>query len=151
MIFDTLPNFHNYLPINRLFPLASEFIHGHDLLSLDIGKHPIGQGLTVIIDEYATRQPNDRYLESHRAFIDFQIVLTGIETIGICPTSRCQTVTPYNQEKDFEMVSGMMDFITLNENFFAIFFPHDAHLPGTTVNSISAKVRKMVIKVPVRP
>ena len=149
MILDTLANFHRYLPVHRLFPIISEFIHGRDLLSLEVGKHPLGHGITVIIDEYTTRPTEDRFPECHRRFVDIQILLSGIETIGICPTSRVRTVTPYNTEKEYEKVSGPMDFITLRENDFAVFFPHDAHLPGTISGAAPASVRKMVVKVPV--
>jgi YhcH/YjgK/YiaL family protein len=151
MIIDTLANFHRYLTIHSLFPGVSEFIHGRDLGELDIGKYPLGRNITAGVSEYVTAAPGDRYGECHRRFIDIQVMIAGVEAIGVCPVERCRPAAPYDPEKDYGKLTGAMDFITLRENDVAVFFPHDGHMPGIAAAAGPCRVRKMVVKVPVNP
>jgi len=37
--------------------------------------------------------------------------------------------------------------ITAEENYFAVFFPEDAHMPGLNANKTSSDIKKVVVKV----
>ncbi len=148
MILDSLSNFHRYVTVHRLFPLVSEFIHSRSLLDLDTGKISLGNGITAAINEYATKSPEEKFIKCHRKFIDVQVMLSGAERIGFANRQQCAVLSPYDEENDVEKLTGPADFFTLRENDFAIFFPHDAHMPGLISAGGAGKVLKMVVKVP---
>jgi YhcH/YjgK/YiaL family protein len=100
------------------------------------------------VSEYTTKSKSESMIESHQKYIDIQIIVQGIETIGICPKSAC-TAAPYDPEKDFQKLEGEVGFITMQPDSFAVFFPQDGHMPGVQYNNKAAKVKKVVVKVPV--
>ena len=54
------------------------------------------------------------------------------------------------ETKDFQKLTGSVDFITLVPGMFTIFFPHDAHEPGVSSTSLAVAVKKIVFKIPVK-
>ena len=62
MIFDALSYLHNYLPCHRLFPKVLDFINSHNLSDIEIGKVDIGEGVYVVISEYATDDISNKFI-----------------------------------------------------------------------------------------
>lgn len=147
MIYDNLTQFHYYEAIHPLFPEVSRFLQRTDLLQLSPGRHPLSSGAFVGRSDYMTCPDNEAFIECHRQYIDIQILLAGSERIGICHRDDCRA-EPYQADLDLQKLSGEVAFITLRPGNFAVFFPHDGHMPQVCI-SAPEPVTKLVFKIPV--
>jgi biofilm protein TabA len=150
MIYDALSNFRNYLAIHPLFSLVSDFINSHDLSTIDIGRIAVAQGVYAVVSEYTTDSIENKFIECHKRYIDIQIIVDGIEQIGICAKNECKIIDEYDEEKDLEKLEGKIDLITLKNGSFAIFFPQDGHVPGLKIGNKENRVKKAVFKIPAK-
>lgn len=149
MILDSLDNFNEYLCLHQDFTDASEFIGRQDLAQLPYGKYEIGnRGVFALVSEYETKGIPQCFIECHRKYIDIQMILFGREKIGICNKKDCTEET-YDEDRDFQKLHGEVGFINLTPGMFAIFFPHDGHMPQAQYADEPETVKKIVIKVPV--
>ena len=90
-------------------------------------------------------------LESHRSFVDIQVVLAGQEIIEVWPTTELKEKSPYNRDKDvvlYQIPDSSFLRLVLQPGYFAVFFPQDAHMPQIAIAE-AAPLRKLVIKVSV--
>lgn len=127
---------------------AFEFLGRTDLDTLKAGNHEIdGKNVYAIIQEYNSKNPEDAQYESHRHYTDIQHIISGTEAIGLIDLSQTSVKTPYVEDKDiaFYTASGGSRHVATKDYFF-IFFPDDAHMPGMKVDE-NIPVRKVVIKV----
>ena len=148
MIFDTLNHFDDYCRVHPLFGRVAEFLSTVALGELAEGRHQVGpEGCFALVSQYVTQAPDEGFIECHRRHIDVQIVVRGVEEIGVCHRSDA-VVSAWDEERDFETLQGKVDCITLRPGSFVIFFPQDGHMPKIR-HGESASVRKIVIKVPV--
>lgn len=102
------------------------------------------------IETYTTKNITDGKFEVHNSYIDIQILLEGKERIYYTSTSSVSVDTPYNSEKDIKFYSDKItkfDFVTLDGTNFAMIFPHEAHAPQVSIDSIQTEVKKVVVKV----
>lgn len=151
MIYDTLKNGGIYHSVHSEFKKAFTFLSGKNVLTLPIGKYKIGRkGTFAIVQEYSTKEESEGLIECHRKYIDIQYLAKGVEKIGICAKSECTPMIPYDAEKDFQKLKGKVDFITLQPGIFTVFFPEDGHMPAIRHGKKQGKVRKIVVKVPVK-
>lgn len=149
MIFDTLPDFKNYLGLHPQFPQVLKFLNSTKLEQLASGRHEIpASQCFALVSEYTTKGPAESMIECHQKYIDIQIIIQGVETIGICPKSACQAA-PYDPAKDFQKLEGEVSFIIMRPGNFAVFFPQDGHMPGVQYKDKVAKIKKVVVKIPV--
>jgi len=97
-----------------------------------------------------TKELHQGRWEAHRRYIDIQYLVSGIERIGYTPVANLALTTPYDEDKDVAFYQGHGDILTLEPGMFAVFFPHDAHMPMLCEAGGSPKqVRKIVVKIPV--
>ncbi|MBI3592423.1 MAG: YhcH/YjgK/YiaL family protein [Nitrospirae bacterium] len=149
MILDSLDNFNKYLCLHQDFIDAAGFIGRQDLAELPQGKYEIGsRGVFALVSEYETKEIPQCFIECHRRYIDIQFLLTGREKIGVCNKKNC-TEEAYDEGRDFQKLHGEIGFVNLTLGLFAIFFPHDGHMPQTQYADKPETVKKIVIKVPV--
>lgn len=147
MILDSVENFQNYAEINRHFKTVYDFLKNTDLSSLSDGRHEISDGIFAISNRYNTINESDTFIECHRKYIDIQIMVKGSERMGICNRDLCRKFE-YIDAEDYQKLEGILDFITVREGFFTVFFPHDGHMPQLMLNKKSEQVVKIVVKVP---
>lgn len=146
MVVDTLENLDKYVSLNPLFAQAVEFIKSHNLQAMEVGKTELkGTDLVVNIAQTAPKTKEQAKLETHNAFIDIQIPLSGTEVMGYTAGKDCVPANaPYNAEKDITFFEGLAeDYIAVKPGMFAIFFPQDGHAPGITPDG----VKKVIVKV----
>lgn len=146
MVVDTLENLQQYASLNPLFAQAIEFILTNDLHAMELGKIELsGSDLVVNIAQTAPKSKEQAKLETHRAFIDIQIPLSGTEIMGYTAGKDClPSDAPYQAEKDITFFEGLADsYIPVKPGMFAIFFPQDGHAPGITPDG----VKKVIVKV----
>lgn len=130
---------------------AADFIKNHDLLSLPLGKQELTKnGTYASVSEYLTRHEGD--FETHRNYIDVQIVVSGNEIIYVAPADELGDVTiAYNEQKDIAFFAEpkQSTAIQMKSGVYALFFPSDGHKPSMSVNSDhEEQVKKIVIKIP---
>ncbi len=146
MVVDTLDNLQKYASLNPLFAQAIDFILTHDLHAMEVGKTELkGQDLVVNIAQTAPKTKEQAKLETHNAFIDIQIPLSGTEIMGYTAGKDCVPADAvYNAEKDITFFDGLAEsYIPVKPGMFAIFFPQDGHAPGITPDG----VKKVIVKV----
>ena len=147
MIVDTLAQMSRYESFHTGFKAAFDFLRNVDLQSLAQGRTEIdGNRLFALTQSYETRPVDDGKLEAHRKYIDIQFIVSGEEHIGYAPLGGQPETTPFDTEKDIGFYHGDASFVKLSAGMFAIFFPHDAHLPGRHLVT-SSQVKKVVLKV----
>jgi len=149
MILDTIDNIKRYQNISENILKAIAFIQNNNLNSLSIGKHAIhGDDVFVIINEYETKPQAECFIETHKKYIDIQIMLSGEENMGFAFLKNQEIITPYSNENDCIFYKADINIEKLRAGEFAIFFPTDLHSPGIMVEK-PMNVRKAVVKVSV--
>lgn len=144
MVIDKLENLEKYVSLNPLFAQAVEFLKTTDLNAHEIGKVVLKEGeLIVNFAQARSKTKEEAKLETHNNFIDIQIPLSGVETMGYTPRTDLPE-EEYNAEKDITFYKGFAkDYLTITPGMFAIFFPQDGHAPGVTPDG----VKKVIVKV----
>jgi YhcH/YjgK/YiaL family protein len=147
MIVDTLEKSENYLSLHPRFKAAFDFLKSTDLQALPEGRLELdGSNLFALTQCYQTKPVAEGKLEAHRKYIDIQVVVSGEEYIGYAPLTGQAPVDPFNTEKDIGFYHGEANLIKITAGMFAIFYPHDAHLPCRQIQGPCA-VKKIVVKV----
>lgn len=147
MIVDMLDNWNFCIAVPQL-RRAFEMIAWQD-----VGKWPDGrleldsERIFALPQGYLTRPAAQCRWEAHRRYIDIQYVVAGREAMGYAPLSTLKPVTDFDEAKDVGFYDGTGSIITVDAGMFAIFFPHDAHMPCMQVAGQPEPVRKVVVKV----
>lgn len=150
MIFDTISNQQIYYPIHFGFSTVFEFLNSNDVTGLDDGQYELdGDDVFLIATSYKTKNFAKDGWESHRRYIDIQLILEGEENIYYSPLEVLESVDEFSIEKDYIKLRGEGTPLTLRPGSFMILFPQDGHQPGISVSSESKSVRKIVFKVKV--
>lgn len=149
MIFDRLDYVSSYHAIHPRLEAALRYISELDR-SITDGVHPIdGDDLVARVQSYATRDESEQGWESHRQYVDVQVLLSGEEKILYAPIDALVASTSYDSGADllrYERGVSEPQSLRLTPDSFAIFFPHDGHKPGVMISS-PLQVRKLVVKV----
>ncbi|MEY3883671.1 MAG: hypothetical protein RLZZ379_949 [Pseudomonadota bacterium] len=148
MILDTIANMERYAGVHPRFATVFDYISKTDLLALANGRHAIlGQDLFGIVERVPGRSKSDAQLECHRKYIDIQLVLSGVDTMGWKPRADCLlAVDDYNASADIQFFYDAPDaWIATPANAYCIFFPEDAHAPLVG----SQNIHKIVFKIAV--
>lgn len=146
MILDVVGGLGRYGAIHRLFPEAARFLARADLLELEDGHHKIrGEELYAIVMRANGKPAQDAQLEVHDRYIDIQVVLEGVESMGWKPRAACRSaVAEFDAEKDYQLFKDMPEaWVQVHPGQCAVFFPEDAHAPLVSPGA----VHKIVVKV----
>ena len=156
MILDRLAHASNSRGIRPGLDAALEFLSRTALDALPLGKREIdGERIYALVQEYDAADPSTRKFESHRRYLDVQLVCRGQEVIYWVPAARLKRAGAYSEDGDAVLyddpVAGTPATpLGLEAGSFAVFFPEDAHMPGCRwagTESPKGKVRKIVVKV----
>ncbi|MBS0662685.1 MAG: YhcH/YjgK/YiaL family protein [Verrucomicrobia bacterium] len=111
----------------------------------------LGGGVFALEQVYAAKVRADGFFESHRKFIDVQVVVAGGEAMEVADIGRMTVRQPYNPERDLIVYEDCTSaaILRVQAGEAAVFFPTDGHMPGLRINADATLVRKTVIKVPV--
>lgn len=149
MIFDHLNNAARYQALHPDFGLAFAFLRQQDLSQLKTGKHIVRENdvFALVSDDFGFGGKEQGRLESHRRYLDIQVVLAGTEVMGWQNLAACQEITePYSAERDVVFYGDKpLVWLEVPAQHFVIFYPEDTHAPLATAE----KVRKIVFKVAV--
>ncbi len=151
MILDLLDNAARYEPLHPDLAAAFAFLRQPGLATLATGRHTIaGDRVYAIVQDYDTKPLTEGFLEIHQRYLDVQFVVSGEELIGWAPLANQTEQTAYDSSRDIAFLHGAAEPIRVQQGQFAIFFPHDAHMPCRTAGT-PTRVRKIVVKVAMTP
>ncbi len=109
-------------------------------------------GAFALEQVYWTKMRPEGFFESHRKFIDVQVIFEGEERMEVVDVSRVTVREAYREERDLVVYEDFKDasVLALAAGDAAVFFPADVHMPGLRDAGGEARlVRKTVVKVPV--
>ena len=132
---------------------ALHFLHKQDFTKMKDGKYPInGDNSYAMLQRYATRVPESGKPEAHRQYIDVQYIVEGSEEMGWCPLSPELVVAEqYDAQRDVVFYHALIpeSTVILQEGCFAVLYPADVHRPCGALETGSAPVTKVVVKIAV--
>ncbi|MEO0963705.1 MAG: YhcH/YjgK/YiaL family protein [Planctomycetota bacterium] len=144
MIHDTLAQADRYTPLLPDLDAVLAWLRSNDLAALAPGRYDVvGTGdaasAFVKLDHAPTRDDDHQIWETHRRFIDIQLIVAGTERMGVLPLDRAPAIkSPYNPDTDFAFYHPPADpadalWFTARPGDLAIFFPTDVHAPSLDV------------------
>lgn len=107
-------------------------------------------GSFALEQAYYTKKREDCFVESHRKFIDFQLILSGTEQMEYIDVDKLSVKEEYDDKKDLIIYNTPLNTskFVLQKQDLAIFFPEDAHI-GPPMFNKPELVYKTVIKYPI--
>ena len=147
MIKDVLKNSNIYSLLSLNMKKGFDWLCNTDLDNIQDGKYEIdGEKVYASVQTYQTKL--EAKYESHRKYIDIQYMIKGHEKIGVTNISNCKSSIEYDRERDLEFydIKSREEFYSLEEGYFQIFYPHDAHKPSIAMDE-PTMVKKVVVKV----
>lgn len=117
---------------------------------ISCGRHPIQNDDYMNVETYDTKPFEAGVFESHKKYIDVQIILSGTERIDYVNIDCLDVGVPYNSEKDiifYKKISRCTNSVILNQGEFAVFYPHEAHMPQLNAINEKCTVKKVVVKI----
>ena len=143
--------------LNIVFDYLTQAVDTNSHISQQLFSLPLNSFEKVVLEDgifaflqVATTKPIDEcFIESHKKYVDFQLIVEGIEEMHYIHTEKLTIDRPYDEEKD--LVSYVMHKNTskflLESGDLAIFFPEDGHV-GLSMYQKPSNIKKVVIKVP---
>lgn len=128
---------------------------GQRLEAIGIGEThrvELAEGSFALEQVYRSKTRPEGFFESHRNYIDVQVIFTGAEWMEVIGIDRLAPREPYNATRDLFIYEDVASasLLHVTRGHAAIFYPDDGHMPGLSGSEPAALVRKTVIKVPVR-
>jgi biofilm protein TabA len=110
----------------------------------------LAAGAFALEQAYEPKQRPDGFFESHRTYIDVQVIVAGEELMEVEDISRLTVAQPYLAERDLIKYAdtAVASVLRMRTGDLAIFHPEDGHMPSLYWRG-SGLVRKTVVKVPV--
>ena len=147
MIVDRVQNAELYFGLGHRMETALKALRSPDLLRAAAGRYELaGEDVFALVQHYDTKPHELGKWEAHRRYADVQYVVSGVETMGHSFVSDMKVTQEYDEKTDLVFFAGPGNMITVSAGMFAIFYPHDAHMP-TLAAGAPAGVHKIVVKV----
>lgn len=150
MIVTSIENCSRYASLHPQLDKAFSWIRSTDLDSVPTGRLELdGSTLYCMVSDYISKAPEQAGWESHRKYIDIQIVRAGKECIDTADLLTLKEKAAYDEGRDFlELEGEAQQSVLLNAGQLVVLFPEDAHRPGIHSDRKNASpVSKIVIKV----
>jgi YhcH/YjgK/YiaL family protein len=135
--------------IERIFNEDSEEYKRLSCLSVgSFEKVVLSNDIFALEQVYFSKTRKKSFFESHRKYIDIQVILKGEEIIEIKNIKDMKIKKEYNPETDLIIYEDEKEAskLILKAGDVAVFYPEDAHMPGLKLSN-SVKVIKTVVKV----
>ena len=127
-----------------------KFLSELDINNIKLGKRVLSDSIYVNIEEYNTKDIEVASFESHDKYIDIQLLLDGSENIYYASRDNLSVKVPYDETRDIAFYSDSIQcypYIKLDGTNFMMIYPHEAHVPQVSINGLSQKVLKVVVKI----
>lgn len=124
------------------------------LATCEAGRWDIdGDKLKIQVLDVTTQAREAVPPEVHRKYVDVHVLLRGHERIG-CYADHGDNVVKEERLAESDIIfyennpEATETYIEMREGSYAMFFPHDVHIPGL-ISGESEVIRKIVLKVAV--
>ena len=147
----TSPNFKVGLP--KVIAEVCDYLNTLDLNTLENGRHDINDQIYMNVMEPETAEPSSKKAELHHEYLDVQVLIRGTENIEVGANyPDLSKYESYNEADDYQLCSDIDDkfTVTMKPKMFAVFYPYEPHKPCCVVNGKTEKIKKLVVKVPVK-
>ena len=147
----TSPNFKVGLP--KVIAEVCDYLNTLDLNALENGCHDINDQIYMNVMEPETAEPSSKKAELHHEYLDVQVLIRGTENIEVGANyPDLSKYESYNEADDYQLCADIDDkfTITMKPKMFAVFYPYEPHKPCCVVNGKTEKIKKLVVKVPVK-
>jgi len=125
------------------------------LRAIEVGKQErteLAGGAFGLEQVYLSKLRPDAFFESHKQYIDVQVIVEGEEFIEVADIAKLGVKEDKTPGKDviiYHMAdAGKATVLRLGVGEAAVLFPVDGHMPTVAIKE-PALVRKIVVKVPV--
>ena len=100
------------------------------ILSLENGSYDVDyNGIKMNVGKYFTKKENDKFWESHKRYLDVQIMIDGSERVAFNDIRNMKEKS-FDLERDLVILEGNKLFDIIIENGdVLVFFPNDVHKP----------------------
>jgi YhcH/YjgK/YiaL family protein len=149
MIKDKIENSELYLNAHPLFTKAFEWLKEFGATAPDGKVFIEGEDLVAIPQHYTTHPYTPDKYETHKRYIDIQVVLGGEELVYLGEPSQMTVNIPFDVEKDIDFRTGFGEATTLKAGEFMVIYPHEGHEPGVSTAAGDTPVHKIIFKVAV--
>ena len=147
----TSPNFKVGLP--KVIAEVCDYLNTLDLNALENGRHDINDQIYMNVMEPETAEPSSKKAELHHEYLDVQVLIRGMENIEVGANyPDLSKYESYNEADDYQLCADINDkfTVTMKPKMFAVFYPYEPHKPCCVVNGKTEKIKKLVVKVPVK-
>lgn len=147
----TSPNFKVGLP--KVIAEVCDYLNTLDLNALENGRHDINDQIYMNVMEPETVEPSSKKAELHHEYLDVQVLIRGTENIEVGANyPDLSKYESYNEADDYQLCEDIDDkfTVTMKPKMFAVFYPYEPHKPCCVVNGKTEKIKKLVVKVPVK-
>ena len=117
-----------------------------NLPNLEPATYPLSCGRVTVQPETDTKPLEPNRLETHREYLDIQLVGKGREILGWAPAGAVTCAVPYNPQTDMTMNDGPVDLHEIREGCCSVLFPEDAHYSVRHVTT-PTRCQKILIKL----
>jgi len=151
MIIDKLENASEYYSLGKDIERGLKYLQNTDLKSMPCQKHVIdGDVLWANIQQMPTKEPETTPWEIHKTYTDIQYVITGTERMDWANVEYFEGENDYDKQNDYQFglvkPGGTQGSLIVNEGYFVIFTPFDAHKPALKVDKVQ-DIKKVIVKV----
>lgn len=100
------------------------------ILSLENGSYDVDyNGIKMNVGKYFTKKENDKFWESHKRYLDVQIMIDGSERVEFNDIHNMKEKS-FDPERDLVILEGNKLFdIVIENGDVLVFFPNDVHKP----------------------
>lgn len=114
-------------------------------------KHELAGGVFAIEQAYLTRRRPEGLFESHRKYLDIQVVVSGEENMEVIDIADATVQSAYEEARDLIKYHDTANASVLRIGVAqcAVFLPRDVHMPCLRADDRAVLVHKSVLKVPV--
>ncbi|UJF32467.1 YhcH/YjgK/YiaL family protein [Paenibacillus hexagrammi] len=129
-----------------------EYIRSKDITQWEPGKYELeGSHMFALVQETETKPFLDQRPESHQTYTDIQLLVSGLEKMGVSKLTPGLTPVEDNFERgdiafyDKARIESESEIVLL-PGMYAVFFPSDVHRPCCSVVD-NGPIKKVVIKI----
>lgn len=147
MIYDNIKNLNKYLGVVPHLEEVLSFIKDNNLNNLPFERIDISENVYLVKQKYYGKDIKDAGVESHKKYIDIQIILKGKESMQYCLyNDNLKVSVEYDDSKDIMFYDEVLNNkVEVSKDEFVVFFKEDIHQPG--IKTGDEEINKIVVKI----
>ncbi len=148
MILDHIKNAHLYDSLNPYFKTAFKYLSNVKQSDFEQKKLEVdGSNFFLLYFDTEGKGKEAVKLECHQKYLDIHFVFKGSDLMGYKETSHCKDVhTDSIAGDDYKLFNDKpVSEVLINEGYFAIVFPGDAHAPLMCEGKFLKVVAKIIV------